>query len=150
MALAAAQFRLHPRPAAPMAQLNRTALVMQPAIPPLHQCHQRGEEILTHLGQPVAIAGALPGLPVGHALKQAMGDQFPQPGGGYRLTDPGPVGELLKASGAVERLAQEQKARARADHIERAGDRAVGGLPRRARIESAGQLKGSRHTEESS
>ena len=40
---------------------RRLAVRLQPAVAPLHQRHQRGEELGAHLGQPVQLAGAGPG-----------------------------------------------------------------------------------------
>jgi predicted dinucleotide-binding enzyme len=95
--------------AAAVAELHRPAALVEPLVAPLHQRGQRGEQVGALLGQPVALAGALPGLAVVLALEQAVVDELAQARGGHRLADADARGEVVEAGGPVERLAQEQE-----------------------------------------
>ena len=58
---------------------RRTAVRLQPAVAPLHQRHQRGQQLGAHLGQPVELAGALARLLIGLAAQQPGLHQLAQP-----------------------------------------------------------------------
>ena len=87
---------------------------------------QRREQVGALVGQPVALARALPRVPVVLALEQSVLDQLAQPGGGHRLADPDALREVVESGRAVEGLAEDQERRARRDDVERLGDRAAG------------------------
>ena len=80
----AAQLGRHRLATVPVAQLDRAAPVVEPAVAPLHQRDQRREQVGALLGQPVALAGALAGLAVVLALEQAVVDELAQAGGRRR------------------------------------------------------------------
>ena len=140
----AADLRGDLRAAAAVLEDDRATLVVDPAIAPLHQRDDRGEEVHALLGQAVALAGPLPRLAVVLAHEQTGVDELAQPGGGDGLADARALGEGVEAGGAVEGLAQQQERGAGAHDVQRTGDRAVPGLPAAAGLELAGESKARR------
>src|SRR3954469_18139289 len=146
----ASQLDGHRVAAPPVAKLERAPLVVEPAIPPLHQRSERREEIVAFLGEPVLLARALSGFPIVLAHEQALVDELAQACRRDGLADADALGELVEARRAVERLAEDQEGRARADHVERLGERATVGGPRLARREPPGQLRHRGHGQDPS
>ncbi len=119
------QLDAHRLAARSVQQLDGPAVLVQPPVAPLHQCDQRGKQIRALFGQPVALARALTGFAVVLALEQPLLDQLTQPVGRNWFADPDALGEVIKARGPVEGLAQDQKCRPSADDVECLGDRAA-------------------------
>ena len=116
-------------PAPPVAQLDWTAGLVKPPITPLHQRGEHGEEVSSLFRESVMLARALAGLAVVLALQQPVRDQLTQPCGRYGLADLSALREVVEASGAIERLPEDQEGRARADNVERPGEGAPIGRP---------------------
>jgi hypothetical protein len=116
------------------------ALIAQPAIAPLHERREHGEQIGPLGGQPVALARALTGVAVVDVLKKPCGHEFTQPPRDDRLAGLGARDEVVEPRRAVEGLAQDEHRRLRADDIERPGHGAPVGPPGVAGLEAAGQV----------
>ena len=123
-----------------MPELHRPAVVVQPAVAPLHQRHECGEQVRALAGEAVCVARPLSRLAIGLALEQALLDELAQPRGGDRLAEAGPFREVGEPGRAVEGLAQDQERRPGADHRQGARDRAALGLPSASRLECSGEL----------
>ena len=119
---------------------DRAAVVGLPPIGPLHERDDRRQQVLTLLGDPVPVAGALAGLAVGLALEQPGLDELAQPRGGHRLARADARDEVVEAGRPVEGLAHEQERRPRAEDVERRRERAPARLPPAAGIERTNQL----------
>ena len=128
-----------------MAQLDGAAAVVEPPVAPLHERHQGREQVGALLGEPVALARALPGLAVVLALEQALFDELAQPRRRDGLTDADALGEVVEARRAVEGLAQDEEGGSRREDVERLGDRATVRRPRVAGLEAAGQAQDGFH-----
>src|SRR5438067_3152801 len=114
----ASQLNAHRLAASAMAELERAAPVIEPAISPLHQRGDCREEVGAFLREPVLLAGALPGFSIVLAYEQTLFDELAQACGCDGLADADTLGEVVKARRAVEGLAEDQEGRARADHLE--------------------------------
>ena len=112
-----------------VSQLNRSAAVIEPAIAPLHEGYERGQEIGALVGQPVTLTRTLAWLAVVLSLEQPVSDQLPQPGRHHGLARPDSFDEVVKPLGSVERLPEYEKGRARGDYLESSGDHAPIGAP---------------------
>src|SRR3954454_15550325 len=95
-----------------MAQLNRATMLVEPLVAPVHQGDERREQVGALVGQAVALAGALAGLAVVLALEQAVVDELAQARRGDGVADPDPLGEVVEAGRAVERLTEDEERRA--------------------------------------
>src|SRR5215207_6315152 len=124
------------------------ALIAQPAIAPLHERREHGEQIGPLVGQPVALARALTGVAVVDVLEESLGDEFAQPPGDDRLAGLGARDEVVEPRRAVEGLAQDEHRRLRADDVERSRHGARVGPPSVAGLEAARQVDRSVHEPE--
>src|SRR5439155_8256338 len=90
------QLDAHRLAASSVAELERPSLIVEPAIPPLHQRSECREEIGAFLGESVPLARALPRLPIVLAHEQSVVDEFAQSCGRDRLADADALGEVVE------------------------------------------------------
>src|SRR4051794_21012161 len=94
--------------AAVVLEPDAAAVLAQPAVAPLHQRGEHGEEIRALLGQPVAVAGALAGVAIRLALQKPVGDELAQARRDHGLARAGPRHEIVEPSRAVKGLAHDE------------------------------------------
>jgi hypothetical protein len=105
----ASQLRTDALAAVAVAQLDGAAVVVEPAVAPLHQRDERRQQLRPLGRQAVVLTRALPRLAVGLALEQPLGYELAQPRGGDGLADADALGEVVEAGCAVEGFAQDQE-----------------------------------------
>jgi hypothetical protein len=92
-----------------VAQFNRPAAIVEPAVAPLHQRSEHREEIGALIGEPVTLTRALPRLPIVLALEQPVLHKLPKASGCHRLADPDALREVVEPRRSIEGLAQDQE-----------------------------------------
>jgi hypothetical protein len=101
----------------------------EPALAPLCQCDQYGEDVDPHLGQLVLEPGSLPRLLVRTALQQPGAYKLLKPGCRSGFADTHSLREPIESRSSVERLPEQQESDSIADHLHGVRDRAVLRLP---------------------
>src|SRR5215469_7219407 len=94
---ATAQLRMHGLAALAVPEHYGWPGRSQPAVAPLHERDQDGEQLGALAGEAVGHPGTLPRLTVGLAFQQALVNKFPEPGSGDRLADADALGEVVES-----------------------------------------------------
>jgi hypothetical protein len=119
LVMTAAHHHLDTMSAIAVSDLDRWAVgVGLPAVAPLHQCDNRGQEVKAFVGEAIFVAFALAGFSVRHALHHCRFDQGVQAFAEQVAGAPDVGLELLEAPRSVESFPQYQKRPLLPDNVE--------------------------------